>query len=256
MKFGEKGVISTLPLLLIIAIVGIIGFILIASTAPLGGLLGQINPKPKSHAAVSGPLGTPIPGKVVIMVIDAPNVNTGQTFTASLNIDTKTDKVSAADIGVTFDPTKIQVQAVTAGSVLPVVLAAGAFNNTTGIATITLGSQPSSPFSGAGTVATITFKALNLTGNTSINYASTTQTASVGKTGNTLTSAIGSVVTITTSLPGDIDLNGKVDIFDYNILVGNFSKSGVGIQGDLDNNNKVDIFDYNILVGNFGKISL
>ncbi len=52
---------------------------------------------------------------------------------------------------------------------------------------------------------------------------------------------------------GDIDGNGKVDIFDYNILVTNFGKSGSGIQGDIDGNGKVDIFDYNLLVGNFGK---
>ncbi|MBI3576603.1 hypothetical protein HY086_01015 [Candidatus Gottesmanbacteria bacterium] len=54
---------------------------------------------------------------------------------------------------------------------------------------------------------------------------------------------------------GDIDGNSKVDIFDYNILVGNFSKTGVAgfTSADIDNNGKVDIFDYNILVGNFGK---
>ncbi|MBI3576605.1 sulfatase-like hydrolase/transferase [Candidatus Gottesmanbacteria bacterium] len=55
---------------------------------------------------------------------------------------------------------------------------------------------------------------------------------------------------------GDIDKNGKVDIFDYNLLVANFGKTGVAgfTPADIDNNGKVDIFDYNILVGNFGKI--
>lgn len=53
--------------------------------------------------------------------------------------------------------------------------------------------------------------------------------------------------------PGDIDGNGKVDIFDYNILLTNFGKTGTGIQGDIDNSGKVDIFDYNILLTNFGK---
>jgi hypothetical protein len=33
----------------------------------------------------------------------------------------------------------------------------------------------------------------------------------------------------------------------------NFGKIGAGIVGDIDGNGKVDIFDYNILVGNFGK---
>jgi hypothetical protein len=53
--------------------------------------------------------------------------------------------------------------------------------------------------------------------------------------------------------PGDIDGNNKVDIFDYNILLTNFGKTGTGIHGDIDNNGKVDIFDYNALLTNFGK---
>lgn len=53
--------------------------------------------------------------------------------------------------------------------------------------------------------------------------------------------------------PGDIDGNNKVDIFDYNILLTNFGKTGSGIQGDFDNNGKVDIFDFNTLLSNFGK---
>jgi hypothetical protein len=51
----------------------------------------------------------------------------------------------------------------------------------------------------------------------------------------------------------DLDHNGNVNIFDYNILVGNFGKSGNSLQGDIDNNGTVNIFDYNIIVGNFGK---
>ena len=52
---------------------------------------------------------------------------------------------------------------------------------------------------------------------------------------------------------GDINCDGAINIFDYNNLVGNFGKSGTGIQGDLNNDGTVNIFDYNILVGNFGK---
>ncbi len=57
-----------------------------------------------------------------------------------------------------------------------------------------------------------------------------------------------------TSTPksGDVNGDGKVDIFDYNILLTNFGKSGSNLQGDLDKNGKVDIFDYNLLLSNFG----
>ena len=53
-------------------------------------------------------------------------------------------------------------------------------------------------------------------------------------------------------LPGDINGNGKVDIFDYNLLITDFGKTTPS-PADVDKNGKVDIFDYNILVGNFGK---
>ncbi len=55
------------------------------------------------------------------------------------------------------------------------------------------------------------------------------------------------------ALLGDIDCDGRIGIFDYNILITNFGKTGTSIQGDLDKNGIVGIFDYNILIGNFGK---
>ena len=54
------------------------------------------------------------------------------------------------------------------------------------------------------------------------------------------------------SKSGDLNSDGKVDIFDYNLLIADFGKSG-SLPADLDANGKVDIFDYNILVGSFGK---
>lgn len=62
-----------------------------------------------------------------------------------------------------------------------------------------------------------------------------------------------------TPLPGDIypvgHPDGKVNIYDYNLLVTDFGKTGANgfSPADIDVNGKVDIFDYNILVGNFGK---
>lgn len=51
---------------------------------------------------------------------------------------------------------------------------------------------------------------------------------------------------------GDLNENGHIDIFDYNILVAEFGKIG-NSMADINANGKVDIFDYNILVANFGK---
>ena len=55
-------------------------------------------------------------------------------------------------------------------------------------------------------------------------------------------------------IPGDLDGDGDVDIFDYNLLVQNFGRTNQpGVVGDLDGDGDVDIFDYNLLVGNFGR---
>jgi hypothetical protein len=50
---------------------------------------------------------------------------------------------------------------------------------------------------------------------------------------------------------GDIDNNGRVDIFDFNFLVGDYR--GTNMRSDLNGDNKVDLFDFNLLVTNFGK---
>src|SRR5258708_722030 len=50
---NQKGIIHALPLLVIIAAVGIISFLLLSSTLPLNGLFGNLNPKLSSQAATS-----------------------------------------------------------------------------------------------------------------------------------------------------------------------------------------------------------
>lgn len=60
-------------------------------------------------------------------------------------------------------------------------------------------------------------------------------------------------VSIGTILPGDLNHDGKVDIFDYNPMLQNFGSTTCGNVADINNDCKVDIFDYNTLVQNFGK---
>jgi hypothetical protein len=78
-------------------------------------------------------------------------------------------------------------------------------------------------------------------------------TCNVTITGPTTTTPTPTKTPTPSPKPGDIDGNGKVDIFDYNILLTDFGKSGSNLSSDLDKNGKVDIFDYNILLSNFGK---
>lgn len=59
-------------------------------------------------------------------------------------------------------------------------------------------------------------------------------------------------------IPGDLNQDLAVNIFDYNLLIADFGKTGTPgfIQADIDKNGEVDIFDYNVLLANFGKSNI
>ena len=54
-----------------------------------------------------------------------------------------------------------------------------------------------------------------------------------------------------TPIPADINGDGKVDIKDYNTLVGNFDKTGSNIPGDLDGSGVINVYDYNLFMTNY-----
>jgi hypothetical protein len=56
-------------------------------------------------------------------------------------------------------------------------------------------------------------------------------------------------------LLGNLDGDRDVDIFDYNILIGDFGRTGSPgfIPADIIQNGAVDLFDYNKVIENFGK---
>ncbi len=56
-------------------------------------------------------------------------------------------------------------------------------------------------------------------------------------------------------LPGDIDANNVIDIFDYNIVIQQFGQTGAAgfIPADIVQDGVINIFDYNKVIENFGK---
>jgi hypothetical protein len=63
----------------------------------------------------------------------------------------------------------------------------------------------------------------------------------------------GSQASLPPSLPGDLNSDGIVNIFDYNLLLQNFGATDCGNVADLNGDCSVNIFDYNILLENFGR---
>ena len=60
-------------------------------------------------------------------------------------------------------------------------------------------------------------------------------------------------VLVRAALPGDANLNGTVNLDDFNVLATNFGSSGhIWISGDFTGNGAVDLDDFNALASNFG----
>lgn len=127
-------------------------------------------------------------------LIKAPN----ETFSLDVRIDTGNNRVSAAEIHLSFNPNKLRGEEFVKGEFLPVLLVNGDINNTTGHASIIVGSDPTNPKQGTGRVAKITFTALATTGNspTTVTFTDQTRVAAVGETGNVIVNTSPASVTV------------------------------------------------------------
>lgn len=134
----------------------------------------------KTKATSSGVNLVIVPGTV-----SAP---TGTDFTMTITMNTNSKRVSAAELHLTYDQTKLQGKSITAGTFLPVVLTQGSIG--TGAASIILGSQPTSPATGSGIIATLSFTSLtSLT--SQIGFSTDTKVTVVGETTNMVGDILG-----------------------------------------------------------------
>jgi T5SS/PEP-CTERM-associated repeat protein/autotransporter-associated beta strand protein len=60
-------------------------------------------------------------------------------------------------------------------------------------------------------------------------------------------------MTVESTLPGDANLDGTVNLSDLGVLIGNFGKSGGWATGDFNYDGTVNLSDLGVLIGNFGK---
>ena len=62
----------------------------------------------------------------------------------------------------------------------------------------------------------------------------------------------GGIITTPTTAPYDFNVDGKVDVFDFNILITNWGSTGAtGASGDANGDGNVDILDFNLLIINW-----
>ncbi|MBI3576601.1 hypothetical protein HY086_01005 [Candidatus Gottesmanbacteria bacterium] len=200
----------------------------------------------------------------------------GQTVSIAVNVVPSTNIVTAAELHLQFDPALLELVSISPASVFS-VLTASVIDNSAGQASITVGAPPLSPVQAPTSVATVAFRTKSSLGSAGVSLTADTKVAALNEERNAVSSLLPATIRIiaptptptpiptatptpaktTTPTPqpaiaGDLDRNGVVDIYDYNILVTNFGRTGTNVA-DIDGNGKVDIFDYNILVGNFGR---
>jgi len=165
----------------------IIGILLILASIPVTLLLIKQRQELRKGA---------IPATALSLSPSSITKEINQIFTLEIKVDTGENQVSAAELYITFDPNKLEGQQISVGTFLPNVLVLGSVNQISGIASITLGSSPTEPKQGAGTVAIVSFKTLSATGTTQVSFGTNTQIAGVGETGNVLVGTAPSMVTI------------------------------------------------------------
>lgn len=199
-----------------------------------------------------------------------PVIQINQPFIVTPMIDPGNNIISALELFLEYDPQAIQLDTIAPSSNFSVILRPAVIDNTSGRASIIIGTPPLTPARTTTAVASLSMRAKSITGTTTLTFASGTKAAALNETQSAIVSmrpATISLVTPTqtptptptntptptpTPIPGDINHNGRVDIYDYNNLVEVFGRTG-SYAADLDANGRVDIFDYNFLVANFGK---
>lgn len=122
----------------------------------------------------------------------------GDTFSMEITIDTGENQVVAAELHVTFDPTKLEAQSITAGTLFSNILASGTVES--GAASITVGAaNAKEPVKGRGVVAVIRFRAQAKTDSpTAVKLAQSTFVGGLGEGAtNVLIGTTPAMVTIT-----------------------------------------------------------
>jgi hypothetical protein len=272
---GQAGIVHILPMMLVLAVFGIIVFILISSTIPFkNGLLSTLFPKQFSRAAGNASITLP------------PSATTSQnsTFTVPVMIDTDGQDINGVDLRLNFNRYFLKVYDITPhpeNSSLKTFapFSSGVFDkttvtnnaNSTGI--ISLGAlalnngQPATFNGTLNSLVDITFQALNQ-GTTQINVSftsgSTTDSNLVTPQNTDILNLVtNDTVTISgigqspSPTPSSTPTSSSSPInTPSSIPTATPSPSPTPRKtGDINGDNLVNVFDLSILLSNYGKTS-
>lgn len=237
-KTNRPNRLLSLPLFVLIAIIiGLGGFYLIKPNSPTPLSINEVTTS----------------GTVSLEASPAPSSHyLGEEFTLDINsiFEPNTEHVTAVQLELVYDPSKLQITNFAKTDYLPTYLSAPVISG--GKLTVTLGAPADSGGRSTwGTVGKITIKPLAL-GTHEINFNDGTLVSGISSTGNVL-KKVTSIVTTVVNV-GDINRDKKVDLFDYNLFVRDYGLTTYS-PADFNHSGKVDLFDYNLFVANYGLTS-
>jgi hypothetical protein len=173
----------------------------------------------------------------------SPTVSNGQSISIDLRIDPGSNQVTALELHIQFDRTKLQATDITVPSDLTALMTPE-YNNSNGTATIIVGVRPGNPPQGITSprsVASITFQSISA-GSGTISYNTTdTQIAAIGEDGNVLQGTTSASVTI----------GRRYNNSDFANLVADWQETVSNSPADIDNNGQVNSKDLGIMMSNW-----
>lgn len=174
-----------------------------------------------------------------------------QARSLNINAHVNNDSVSAVQLELIYDSTKLKIQNLAPTDYLPNVLSQPVYQPGRILATYAAPPDSGGQSLDWGTVATLTITPLTY-GSSTIEFGFNTLVAAASSDNSVLIPP--DVINITTYNVADTNRDGSVNIYDYNLFVSQYGleQSPVAGPADFNRDGKVNIFDYNIFVENYG----
>lgn len=109
-------------------------------------------------------------------------IGQGQTFTVDALLNAQSLNITAAELHFAYPQTTLQLVSIQKGTMLPTVLRDPVITDASGTGTITVGSDATTPATGTGVIAKLTFKALQTqTQPVQVLYSTNTRVSAMGR---------------------------------------------------------------------------
>ena len=151
----------------------------------------------------------------LVLLPSSQTVDIGDIFDVTIEAQCNGQDVTGVAAFVDFDPNYLEVQSITPGTTLPTVLQ-NTYDNAVGTIDYSAGTWTEPLPCDTFTEATISFKALDSTASTPINFHTTFPRETNADFGgeSKLRDLFGATVTITEILTGDVNGDGRVNVLD------------------------------------------